>query len=151
MRARPRWGRSTANQAELRVGRARLWGAKVNPQGLVGLVPSYTPVTAIGCPSAIAPPFGLTTSGFCSVSLITATTRAANASLSSTTPSSFTRMPGTSAPVESPSLAMPVDDGRRPDHEQVATPVSVETADQDPEELLPSLEPGPALDPERDL
>ncbi|HVB77598.1 MAG TPA: hypothetical protein VNI34_07350 [Candidatus Nitrosotalea sp.] len=46
---------------------------------------------------------------------------------------------------------MPVDDGRRPDHEQVATPVSVETADQDPEELLPSLEQGPALDPERDL
>jgi hypothetical protein len=34
---------------------------------------------------------------------------------------------------------------------KVATPVSVEAADQDPEELVPSLEAEPALDPEGDL
>jgi len=41
------------------------------------------------------------------------------------------------APVEPPALAMPANDGLRPDQEEMASPVPLEAADQQPEELVP--------------
>ena len=58
---------------------------------------------------------------------------------------------GPPAPEQAPALAMPAQHGHRPDHEEVASPVPVEAADHQLEELVPSLEARPALGAEGHL
>ena len=46
---------------------------------------------------------------------------------------------------------MPAQHGLGPDHKEVASPVPVEAADDEPEELVPGAEAGPVLATEGDL
>jgi hypothetical protein len=46
---------------------------------------------------------------------------------------------------------MPADDRFRPNKEEPASPVLMEAADDEPEELVPALEAGPALRTKSDL
>ena len=55
------------------------------------------------------------------------------------------------APEETPALAVPGRHGRGPDQEEVASPVPVETANEEPEELVTGAEAGPGLATEGDL
>jgi hypothetical protein len=58
---------------------------------------------------------------------------------------------GPPAPEQAPTLAMPAQHGLGPDQEEVASPAPVEAADDEPEELVASLEARPALGAESDL
>jgi hypothetical protein len=61
------------------------------------------------------------------------------------------RTAGTPVPVETPALAVPSQYGGRPDQEGLASPVPVETAGEEQEELVTGAEAGPASGAEGDL
>ena len=61
------------------------------------------------------------------------------------------RTAGAPAPEQAPALAMPAEHGLGPDQEEVASPVPVEATDQEPEELVASVEAGPMPAAECDL
>jgi hypothetical protein len=58
---------------------------------------------------------------------------------------------GTPLPEEAPALAMPPQHGLGPDQEEVASPVLVEVADNEPEKFVTCAEARPTLATEGDL
>ncbi len=63
-------------------------------------------------------------------------------------PERMTRPP---APEQAPALAVPAQHGFRPNEDEMASPVPVEAADEEPEELVSAVEARPALAMESDL
>jgi hypothetical protein len=55
------------------------------------------------------------------------------------------------APEQAPALAVPAQHGFRPNEDEMASPVPVEAADEEPEELVSAVEARPALAMESDL
>ena len=58
---------------------------------------------------------------------------------------------GAPPPVETPASAVPAEDGFRLDQDEMAPPIGVEAADQQPEEPISCLKVGPRTRTERDL
>ncbi len=58
---------------------------------------------------------------------------------------------GAPPPIEPPTLAVPADDGLRPDEDQMPPPIPVEPAGEHPEELVPAVQSWEAPGSEGDL
>ena len=59
--------------------------------------------------------------------------------------------PGAPPPIEPPTLAVPADDGLRPDEDQMPPPIPVEPAGEHPEEPVPAVQSWAAPGSEGDL
>ena len=60
-------------------------------------------------------------------------------------------MAGTPAPVETPASAVPAEDRFRRDQDEMAPPIGVDAADQQPEEPISGLKVGPRTRTEGDM
>jgi len=58
---------------------------------------------------------------------------------------------GAPPPIEPPTPAMPADDGLRPDEDEMLSPIPMESAGDQSEELVPGVEPRAALGSESDM